>query len=65
MASPDDVMRDGRPHHRVFLAQFNGPGGLEILVTEVWDDDGTVDREVSYRTSYGPYSAPVELRKVG
>jgi len=63
MALPDDEMRDGRFHRRAFLARF--PGGAEVLVTEHWDEDGTVDRYAALRpTSHSGFTDPADLVRV-
>lgn len=63
MSHPDDMMRTGFPHHRVFHALVDG--GTEVLVLEWWDEGGTVDREVMVRaTRNSDYSKPVDLVQV-
>ena len=61
---PDDPMRDGYPHRRTFQARFLDVMA-EVMVTEYWDEDGTVERVAVLRPSpYSPYGDPVELRQI-
>lgn len=60
--TPDDVMRDGRSHLRQFMAIFDG--GTGVLVTEWWDDEGTVERTVSLRPLHGDFCDAIDLHQV-
>jgi hypothetical protein len=39
------------------MAMFDG--GTAVMVTEIWDDDGTVDREAAVKPIGGAFSTSV------